>query len=227
MRHFRKDVEPRALTDYKREGGSLYVGGNLDKSDIQKQLLKEQKGLCAYCMRRIDAVQGNTPQMIIEHVKCRDLYPALQLDYKNMLGVCFGGSDNPMYKEHCDKSKDKGGNHYELLKLNPLNVNVESLFYFLDTGTIKAVNDDEAVVSDICALNLNEEFTRINREKIIIKLKEAYKRVCRKADKSLVKKFIDKEITKWKRLNNKGYLQPYNIIAIKFLEKKKNSRLYR
>lgn len=90
MRHFRKDVEPRALTDYKREGGSLYVGGNLDKSDIQKQLLKEQKGLCAYCMRRIDAVQGNTPQMIIEHVKCRDLYPALQLDYKNMLGVCFG-----------------------------------------------------------------------------------------------------------------------------------------
>jgi len=93
------------LTDYKREGGILYVGGNLDKLYIQKQLLNEQKGLCTYCMRRIDAVQGNTPQMIIEHVKCRDLHPALQLDYKNMLGVCFGGSDNSMYK---------GGNHYEL-----------------------------------------------------------------------------------------------------------------
>ena len=222
MRYIGKGIEPSVLRDYKAQGGTQYEGGSLDKTEIQLQLLREQKGLCAYCMARMSYVVGHTPKMIVEHVKCRTNHSALQLDYNNMLGVCLGNSDIKKADLRCDKSKDTPkGYHYELRKLNPLNHNVESLIHFLETGTIKAVNGDVDVEDDINALNLNEEFTRIYREYILIRLKKDYKRACRTNNRRVVIQFLEGNIRKWSQLNSKGYLQPYNLVALNFLNNKR------
>lgn len=222
MKYISKGREPEVLKKFKKDDGTKYINGGLKITEIQQQLLAEQKGLCAYCMDRIYAELGKNTNMIVEHVKCRTNHSALQLDYNNMLGVCFGGEKNPMMEPHCDKSKDTPkGYHYELIKLNPLNHNVESLIRFLETGTIIAVNGDVDVESDIIGLNLNEEITRINRENILKRLKEDYKNVCRTNNKALVRRFLEENINKWSKLNNKGYLQPYNLVALKFLNNKR------
>ncbi|MCT4673696.1 MAG: TIGR02646 family protein [Prolixibacteraceae bacterium] len=222
MRNINKGNEPRVLMNYKAQGGKSYKDGSLQITDIQEQLLKEQKGLCGYCMDRISAIPGRVPKMNVEHILCREHYPDLELEYTNMLGVCLGGSENRGGKLHCDKSKDRNGIHYELKKLNPLNSDVESLIQFLESGKIKSVNDDKEVEKDIEALNLNEDFLRINREKILKRLKDDYKRVCKNNNRSDVVKFLDSNIRKWSQINKDGFLQPYNLVALKFLEKKKD-----
>ncbi|MGB5989394.1 MAG: retron system putative HNH endonuclease [Marinifilaceae bacterium] len=218
MRHIKKGKEPKVLTDHKKDGNTLYKGLNI--TDIQQQLLQEQRGLCAYCMCRIDAIAGRTPNMQVEHVKCRTNYPDDELEYVNMLGVCFGGEKNNMMQPHCDKSKDKGEVHYELRKLDPLNIAVESMLTFLPTGTVVAVNNDKDVIMDIKALNLNEMYTRINREKISQSIKEEYKIVCKSENKAKVIQFLEKNLIKWTSCNKNGFLPEYNIVAIKFLKKK-------
>nr|WP_319397976.1 retron system putative HNH endonuclease [uncultured Carboxylicivirga sp.] len=220
MKHITKGSEPPTLTQFKRDGGTKYEGQGLDKSEIQQQLLLEQKGLCAYCLCRIHAVEGGLPQMGIEHIKCRKNHPDLQLDYKNMLGVCKGGEGNPKQNAHCDKSKDVGDYHYEIKKLNPLNTNIETLIKFLDNGKIISTHDDADVEADIRALNLNEYYTQINRESIITKLKEDYKRARLTKNIAHVEEFKRKQLSKWERqVNKQGYLQPYNLVAIKYLHK--------
>lgn len=62
--------------------------------DVREQMWNEQKHLCAYCMRRIDS-----PSVVrIEH--CRPRHPKDEivhdkkatLDFRWMLGVCYGNS---------------------------------------------------------------------------------------------------------------------------------------
>ena len=75
----------------------------LDKTAIRDSLIKEQHGLCAYCMRRI----RNDSSMVIEHYKSiKNKDDAL--DYQNMLGCCDGGrSFNDLKKKYlcCDAAK--------------------------------------------------------------------------------------------------------------------------
>lgn len=59
----------------------------LNKPIIRQQLLIEQRGLCAYCMRRIRDDSHTT----IEHMRPIRLYGDYALDYKNMLACCDGG----------------------------------------------------------------------------------------------------------------------------------------
>lgn len=61
--------------------------------DIRKQMWEEQKGLCAYCMKKIERPE----KVRIEHYDARhpggEAYDAEEtLDYKRMLAVCYGNS---------------------------------------------------------------------------------------------------------------------------------------
>lgn len=59
----------------------------LDKSVIRSALVKEQKGLCAFCMRRIH----ESPSTSIEHLKPIANDGNAALDYRNMVACCDGG----------------------------------------------------------------------------------------------------------------------------------------
>ncbi|MFA8451404.1 MAG: retron system putative HNH endonuclease [Bacteroidales bacterium] len=224
MRFIDKRREPKVLSEYKAKGGTRYDGGSLKKNEIQEQLLNEQKGLCAYCMKRISAPLNKTPHLNIEHILCRTHYPNKELDYLNMVGVCLGNSDKKNAELHCDKSKDSSKHHYLLKKLIPTTEDVESFFKFTKNGKMIPVSEDidiqRDIQRDIDALNLNEFYTKKNRENIIIKLENDYKRKCKSKNKGEVYKFLRKELLKWNTLNENGFLQPYCIVAIKFISKK-------
>ena len=71
----------------------------LDKNPIRDQLVREQHGLCAYCMKRIRPDNS----MAIEHFAPVSDHKDKVLDYGNMLGCCRGGSEEKIkgQKEFC------------------------------------------------------------------------------------------------------------------------------
>lgn len=76
----------------------------LDKQSIRKSLVREQHGLCAYCMKRIEPNE----KMNIEHYRPIKGNKKLVLDYRNMLGCCKGGSDSGNFHNkvlNCDAAK--------------------------------------------------------------------------------------------------------------------------
>lgn len=95
MVYIRKQHEPRELTVYKKEKGASFsdLSGN-NKVAVYNSLIKEQYGLCAYCMCRIFYNTETNRNIRIEHFipqSDSNLGDAKSLDYKNMLGVCDGG----------------------------------------------------------------------------------------------------------------------------------------
>ncbi|TAD96752.1 MAG: TIGR02646 family protein, partial [Bacteroidetes bacterium] len=54
-----------------------------DMKELRDSLLRDQKYICAYCMRRI-----SEDDMKIEHFRSQSTHPDLDLDYRNMLAVC-------------------------------------------------------------------------------------------------------------------------------------------
>lgn len=61
----------------------------MPKSEIMSALYKEQHGLCAYCMRKIDPSKPGLAR--IEHYEALSKNKEKVLDYQNYLAVCNGG----------------------------------------------------------------------------------------------------------------------------------------
>ena len=95
MVYIKKQREPKELTQYRKTDGSSYAGlFGKNKLAVYTALIKEQYGLCAYCMCRIFYADELKRNIQIEHFTPQsdtDLGTAKSLDYKNMLGVCDGG----------------------------------------------------------------------------------------------------------------------------------------
>lgn len=168
MKQIQKQREPDSLRDLRDTEGAVYTG---PYPDWQKALLNEQGHICAYCMGRISTERssdkGAKPKMEIEHYRSRETRPDLQLDWRNMLGVCNG---NHGLKPHCDKTKGgknqqgafiKGKIHGEvaLARLNPLSrQDSEELLTYSFSGVIKSINGNPKVEDDLnFRLNLNDE----------------------------------------------------------------------
>lgn len=92
----KRGKEPNSLLQFRKQ----YPDADYEDTpsyvlkDIREQMWEEQKHLCAYCMRKID----NPKVERIEH--CRPRHPQDEvehdkkstLDFKWMLGVCYGNS---------------------------------------------------------------------------------------------------------------------------------------
>lgn len=228
MRHIKKQPEPVELAQFRINGGVKYTDSNFPTEPVQKSLINDQNGLCAYCMARIsrDLVKGvGEPTIIIEHYLPRNGTFArhdLEVNYSNMLGVCRGGKDNQKMGTNRELFCDQSKKNNVLKKLNPLNSNVESMIQFLDNGTIEPFNDKDEhdIQSDINLLNLNEKFTRLNRERIIRDLKNEYMRLFKQGDKSDVREYLQNELRRWRTVNADSQLQPYCLVALQFINDK-------
>ncbi len=75
----------------------------LDKKTIRQQLIREQRGLCAYCMRRIKDNENTT----IEHLIPISKDGKQALNYENMMACCDGGRRSQATNRVlcCDASK--------------------------------------------------------------------------------------------------------------------------
>jgi uncharacterized protein (TIGR02646 family) len=164
MRNIAKGAEPRSLTAHCVQRYSTY-NNYREKQELRDALVREQRGLCCYCLCRI--VAGEL-EMKVEHWRSQRRYPDEQLIYTNLLGACKGGekpnsNDERDVDRHCDTFKgDKD------LCLNPAVDDVESTISYLKDGRIRSSNDtfNDELTS---VLNLNT-FAMVNRRKMVINL---------------------------------------------------------
>ena len=168
-----KQTEPKELSAYKRTQNCSYSGlRGKDKIAVYKALIKEQYGLCAYCMCRIFYENEAERNIQIEHFLPQsenELGTAKSLDYKNMLGVCDGGiSYNKRNKfpsnENISCDAYKGDKR---LSLNPSDKDdfEKMKIYYSSSGRIHSENShfDEELNS---VLNLNTQRLIDERKKI-------------------------------------------------------------
>jgi uncharacterized protein (TIGR02646 family) len=180
--------------------------GYSEKDDLRQALVREQRGLCCYCLGRIDA----TPTLMkIEHWRSQSRYPTEQLTYRNLLGACLGGDGQPRGQQHCDTRK---GNRD--LRWNPAEPDhsIEARITFDLDGTIRS-NDSEfdRQLNDV--LNLNHPVLKNHRKKALDGLIDGLR-----LRKHLTKDKIEREI---KRLiGGDGHLAPYCQLPVWWLQRK-------
>ena len=135
MRKINKGREPRSLTFHKKQDYATYSNYK-KKGELRLVLVRDQRGICCYCMAPIDPV---SEKMKIEHWQCQENYPSRQLDFSNILGACKGNEGQSEEFQHCDTfkgskdfSKNPADNFFSL----------DSTIQYLGDGRIKSSNED-------------------------------------------------------------------------------------
>ena len=108
------------------------------RSNIRKQMINVQKGVCCYCCKSIEAEDTHN-----EHIKPRNSFPQYSMDYNNLIVSCNS-------KNSCGIKKDK---YYDAKFISPLEEDCESHFKYLANGVIEGVDERGKYTIDI--LNLN------------------------------------------------------------------------
>ncbi len=186
--------------------------------DIREQMWEEQKGLCAYCMRKID----DPRVMRIEH--CRPRHPQGEkehdrkatLDFKWMLGVCYGNSLEKGVKPE-DKTCDAHRGNTELT-INPFDeLSIRKIKYSAD-GSI--CSDDPEINKDVTeTLNLNCQALSLpqTRRSVLQKEQERILKKCKGKSQDAVIHELERTYSSLVQERN---LTPYCGIIISWLEKK-------
>ncbi len=159
-----KGREPAEWTRIKKTPGIDYE--NADKTALRRALLKEQGGLCGYCMSRISCAPEVVADTRIEHLKPRSLsiaqgHPEETLSYSNMILCCNGDIDRDG-NFHCDRRKGDSE-----ISFTPFDEAVIS--------TISYSSKDGRICSSDCryddelnnVLNLNHPRLAANRSSVI------------------------------------------------------------
>jgi len=204
-----KDKEPAEWKAFRETPGAKYKANK----SLRQSLYKEQGGICAYCMQRLDdnLSKRNTHNRI-EHIKSEAGYPQLQLVYSNMIMCCNGLT---LENKHCDLAKEN-----KEISFSPLdNGFIESLSYRTSDGTIISSNAiwNEEINK---VLNLNAAPLKSNRKKT---LKGIINCLTRRHEKWRMRD-LKREIDNWSNKDADGLYYPYCGMVIWFLNKKLNIR---
>lgn len=131
MIYINKGQEPEELKIFNRNRGKRFIQWG-DKSvpqsvygDIRKSLYYEQKGNCAYCLRRIDE------NCQIEHFIPRSKDSSKVWDYNNMLGVDNAKKIASKYFGLCENGRGNAE-----LTISPLNITHMQGIRYLRNGKI-------------------------------------------------------------------------------------------
>ncbi len=214
----RRGKEPESLLRYRKSSPeACYEDLPAEpRKDIREQMWAEQKGLCAYCMCKL-----NSPKDIrIEHYVAQnpedgEYDAASTLDFKNMLGVCYGNSFWPGMEEEdktCDahrKNKPLTVNPYDLTSIRKIRYTTEGYITSDDASIETDVND---------TLNLNCESRSLpkNRKEVLLRVKREIWTRCRNKTHQSYLEELEKY---YKRYTEQGALIPYCGIVIAWLEK--------
>lgn len=214
----RRGKEPNSLLKYRKSSPQACYEELPQEAgtDIRRQLWEEQGGLCAYCMRQI-----RHPQDVrIEHYSARHpedgTYDSADtLDFKKMLGVCYGNSILPATKNEdrtCDAHR---GN--TPLTVNPYNVySIRKISYTTD-GYI--TSEDEEIRKDVQeTLNLNCHASSLpeNRKSVLLHTKMGIQKLCKNKSHEVYLAILDRL---YKQYTEERNLSPYCGITIAWLEK--------
>ena len=199
------------------------------KNDVKSVLIHEQRGLCAYCMKRIKVDSYSR----IEHLIPLSADKEKAIDYNNMFGVCNGGEKILGQQGRvlcCDANKKE-----QKISISPLNkVQMNKIAYKCD-GTIYTEPKDEVMEKDINeTLLLNgvrkaDGTIRDTATELLKGRRDAYDRVRRmmenlnksgKCTSTSIKKIIEK-------LQDREEYEEYVGVKLYYLEKKYNALVRR
>ena len=207
-----KKKEPYKWKQYRNTPNAKYE----PMEELRDSLYEEQGYICAYCMRRIpckDRIDGKLTQEDhrIEHIKPREHYPELQLDYKNMVACCPGHlGDN----EHCGRLKSS-----DEISFSPMDTAFIATIYYED-GKIKSSN--ERYTKDIDdVLNLNDEALVKARKYMLAETIALLNRAA--GQKPWTKQMVERYIQKYNTMhaeNGKMKYHPFCGIVTYYLKKK-------
>jgi uncharacterized protein (TIGR02646 family) len=204
VRAISKGVEPPSLIAHRQTPHCDYDNYPA-KDELRRALVNEQRGLCCYCMGRIQYGEG----MKIEHWHSQAHYPGEQLSYRNLLGACFGGHGQPPRLQHCDTRK--GDRELQWNPADPAH-HIETRIRYEMDGTIWA---DHAVFDEHLkeVLNLNLAYVRNNRKAVLIALLEWWQ-----TRKPMSRARVEREIER--RTGGAGNLTPYCQVAVWWLKQR-------
>ncbi|MDC7278666.1 TIGR02646 family protein [Butyrivibrio fibrisolvens] len=205
MKHIKKESEPEDLKEYKKLEGACFrdLSKNV-KKNLRDSLRQEQGGICCYCEREL---KGKT---VIEHIKPKERFPALQLEYSNLVLSCDGGEcerkkhnrrENKNYPLYCDANKNNNR-----ICVSPLDDNCEKMFGYGEDGEIyglsKEANDTIAV------LNLSVPFLNHQRKAVIDSIKNT----------DLSESEWEEELVYYQNRKFDGDFEPFCTAAIYYIE---------
>lgn len=217
---YKNATEP--LRQHRSQSNATYDNiSEPDREKLVQSLLHEQGYLCAYCMCRIKA-----PLVKVEHWKCRDKFPELQLEYSNLLAVCCGNSGQNAshtkcedkrgvtpHHQHCDTRKGNSDLAYN--PADPAHHARLQINYIETTGLIKS--KDEKLNDELSSiLNLNIEYLKSNRVKVLQVIKS--KLASREGSAKQIE--LETLLNDWKSLNKEGKLKEFAGVSIWYLEKR-------
>lgn len=214
----RRGKEPDSLLKYRKSSPQACYE-ELPKEaadDIRTQMWEEQRGLCAYCMRQIK----HPKDVRIEHYSAR--HPedggydsADTLDFKTMLGVCYGNSIQPGTKRE-DRTCDAHRGNIPLT-VNPYNVySIRKISYTSD-GTITSADDEiRKDVQETLNLNCSASSLPENRKRVLLQMKVEIQKFCKNRSHEVYLSVLHKM---YRRYTEQRELSPYCGIVIAWLEK--------
>lgn len=221
MRSIEKQAEPACLADLRREAkrverdtGKQPQGSDWAPRDcgdpMREALYREQQGLCAYCMRRIEPTgQG----MKIEHFVVRSSKPRQMYDWDNLIGVCMGILHGHQGEVRiCDTARGDEKLHIHPASKSP--PRPEDVYVIKWTGRIEPRGDLAEV--DCQTLNLNCDLLIESRRAVIKGLRNELER-----DDSVAA--INRMLRRFRTPTNRG-VPPYARVAIEYLERKLRSK---
>ncbi|OCQ92529.1 hypothetical protein AMR42_07840 [Limnothrix sp. PR1529] len=191
-----------------------YEASDVPKARLLEDLVKEQGAICCYCMRRIQKNSSAPPH--IEHYLPQSLYPALALDYKNLLAVCQGRSaDGKNISYHCDHENAKS--NQELNCLDPRDQRCESAIRYRPNGKVDGQNNLD-VEEDIQTLNLNSPVLVNGRRDSLKEIEEMIQKAFK--TKTVTKAFIQKQIERYSSRDSDGCFKEYCQAIVYVLKKR-------
>jgi uncharacterized protein (TIGR02646 family) len=207
MRKIVKGKEPTSLTEHRATLHTNY-DNYPGKETLREFLIKEQRGICCYCLSRIPTKLG---KMKIEHWHSQANFPIEQLDYSNMLGACMGNEGQPGSDQHCDTYK--GEKNLTLNPANPLH-SIEDRIHFLSDGKISS--PDATIDAELNAvLNLNVAHLKNNRKAVL----DSFKKFLGKR-KLLSQSQWGNLLREWNGESSTGDLRPFCQVIVYWIRKR-------
>jgi uncharacterized protein (TIGR02646 family) len=208
MKKIIKGHEPRGLAEHRSKGGHFddVQGEGQWKAELKEALLRDQGGICCYCMARI-----SDSTMKVEHFRCQDDHPDETLDYRNLLAACMGGEGHPPRNQHCDTRKRNAE-----ISLNPTG-DVERIIRYLTDGSV-AVRDSQ-YDNDLEILNLNLEILVRSRKQTLSGIFEALAHKLGKRE-AWTDADLGREINRLSARNPDGNFIPFAQVGVYLLKKR-------
>jgi len=204
MKKVRKGDEPDELLKYRLENPQnsweQFKQGQGRKKAVQKRLMEDQGGLCAYC--EINLLLSENPvasDFRVEHFHPKSDDASGQnwhLDWSNLLACCHGGSSRDVSdsrrfaEDHSERSCDvpKGDHEWDAVILNPLALPANiGLFQFnrsdgamlvIKEHCVSAGVDVNRAISSVEQLQLNAGRLRDLRQAVLKDLNDRLHALC-------------------------------------------------